>query len=66
MSKNETPLTLAYWEQLDEDAALVEDYPIRTGKRRHTDGVAIFGRPRKRLPKGQPVPLQGEDVAVIQ
>jgi hypothetical protein len=69
MSKNETQLTVRYWEEvggtLIEEFYMVPSTPSQ-GKR-VADGVIIKGGENKRLPAGQrKVDLKGKDVIVVQ
>jgi hypothetical protein len=68
MSKNETPMTLWYWEQVG--GTLIEEFRMvakgRTNERRAADGLIILGGEKVRMPVGSKVNIEGKDVIVIQ
>ena len=55
MSKNETPMILAYWERIG--GTLIEEFQLVKGDAacgpRRADAVIVLGQKRDRLPKGQ-------------
>jgi hypothetical protein len=68
MSKNETPMTLWYWEQVG--GTLIEEFTmVSRGENngwRASDGLIILGEEKKRMPIGSRVNIEGKDVVVIQ
>ena len=67
MSKNETPLTRRYWEQVG--GTLVEEFPAvfrGTGNaQRLLDGLIIQGEP-KVIAKATEVTIKGKNIIVLQ
>ncbi len=68
MSRNETPMTIWYWEK--NGGTLIEEFlavsKMKDQGRRLIDGIIILDEEKKRLPVGTKVSLEDKDVIVIQ